>query len=453
MTRHPIQLTLPDLMARWKAEPLSFLQSEIILENDQPLGTQWDQWQETDFEGTIAHQNALILRPRGHDKTGMAGSMITHSLICGRAGQRIYSVAADQQQADLLLDDVIQKFRRNPRLARLIKTTAHSVTVSVTGSKYETLASDAPSAFGLRPDMLVVDELAEWPARGERLWQALWSASGKKPDVRTLIISSPGGQLLSKIRDMAVTESNWYTSERGQCASWISPTWLDQQRRSLPDHVFRRLHLGEWTTSEGMYLTGDEVQRIFRPWTTPIVAHTIGLDLGIARDRAVIAVLGVTQDGLAVVEKLFLYTPSRTARVDLQEVEADVITIAKQLGALVVADPWQAVLMSQRLGAHGVPTVEYTFSADGRKKLFARLLDVIRNDQLRALTHPELEKELMGLQIEEHGSGWRVDHQPGQHDDCVVAVCLALAGLEQMALPDPGGSWQDDAVGNFLDTW
>src|SRR5262249_52718699 len=123
---------------------MKFYAEEIILENNRPLGTQWDDWQREDYEGWISHQHSRLLRPRGHDKTGMAGSTIVYDLVTGARGMKIYSAASDQAQANLLLDDVIGKFRRNPRLAKLIKTTTNSVTLSATGSKFTTLAADAP---------------------------------------------------------------------------------------------------------------------------------------------------------------------------------------------------------------------------------------------------------------------------------------------------------------------
>jgi len=69
----------------------------------------------------------MLVRPRGHSKTGDIGALIVHALVCGRPGQQIYSAAAGRDQADLLLTDVVDKFRRNPRLAHLIRTTQHSV--------------------------------------------------------------------------------------------------------------------------------------------------------------------------------------------------------------------------------------------------------------------------------------------------------------------------------------
>ena len=72
------------------------------------------------------------------------------------------------------------------------------------------LASDAPSAYGLRPDWIAVDELAEWRTR--TLWDSLWSATGKRPRCRMLVISTAGWDRTSiawEVRSIAELETDW----------------------------------------------------------------------------------------------------------------------------------------------------------------------------------------------------------------------------------------------------
>jgi hypothetical protein len=133
--------------------------------------------------------------------------------------------------------------------------------------------------------------------------------------------------------------------------------------------------------------------------------------------------------GGVVVETLLSWTTRGSERVDLREVEDEVGRLARALGAPVILDPWQGVLMAQRLRAVGVDVVEYAFTGDGRRRLFGALLDLIRTGGLRSRPHDELRRELLGLEVQETAAGWRVDHRVGRHDDHVVAVALALAGL------------------------
>ena len=174
------------------------------------------------------------------------------------------------------------KFLRSPILAPLVKLTRTTLTVTATGSTLIVLAANAPSAYGLRPDMIVVDELAEWRRR-EAVGQ-LVERNRKRPRCRLLAISTAGWDQTSiawEVRQIAEREADWYFSTRGPCASWVSDTWREQQRRTLPPHVFARLHLNEWVTGVGAFLTSQEVDSIF------VEALPAGIDAqGESRPRA-----------------------------------------------------------------------------------------------------------------------------------------------------------------------
>ncbi len=132
---------------------------------------------------------------------------------------------------------------------------------------------------------------------------------------------------------------------------------------------------------------------------------------------------------MVVVEHLTLYAPTKATRVDLTMIEEEVEALATRYHCPVMIDPYQGIGLSQRLTQRGVLVREYVFSGDGRRKLFAGLLDCISTGSLRARPHETLRRELLSLEVKESQAGWRVDHRTSGHDDTVVAVGLALAGL------------------------
>src|SRR5262249_8459005 len=111
--------------------------------------------------------------------------------------------------------------------------------------------------------------------------------------------------------------------------------------------------------------------------------------------------------------------------------------LATKFGANIVLDPWQGALMAQRLRARGLTVEEQAFTAESRRKLFGTLLDLVRTGRLRCQPHEELRRELLGLEVEETASGWRVDHRVGRHDDHVVAVALACSRAAGASLTRP----------------
>jgi hypothetical protein len=203
--------------------------------------------------------------------------------------------------------------------------------------------------------------------------------------------------------------------------------------------VFARLHESRWVEGAGAFLLASEVDPVFTG-TLPEGAGpaAVGVDLGLARDAAVAAVARRHGDGLVVIEALETWTPRNGQRVDLQEVEDAVAVLAARTSAPVIADPWQGALMGQRLRARGVRVEEFSFTAEGRRRLFSVLLDLIRGSRLRSRPHEALRRELLGLEVQETSAGWRVDHRTGQHDDHVVAVALAAQHVApQFAVSGP----------------
>jgi hypothetical protein len=413
---------------------MAFRREAILLEDGRPFGEVIEPWQEEDFAGLDDphHRHAYLERPRGHSKTGDLGTEAVTELVVGPPGAQLYCAAADEDQAKLLHEDVAGKFGRSPLLGPLVKITRSEIVVKPTGSRLRVLAADAPSAYGLRPGWIAVDELAEW--RRRELWDSLWSATGKRRHCRMLVISTAGWDRTSiawEVRCIAEREADWYLSSRGQCATWIDPAWLAQQQRSLPPHVFARLHANQWVEGVGAFLLAAEVDRIFvdaLPEGTG--SRVLGLDIGLAKDRTVLAVVRPDwTTKLVVIESLETWAPRPGEKVDLQDVEATTAAVAETLRAPIVVDPWQGVLMIQRLRARGLEVIEQPFTAESRRKLFGTLLDLIRTGRLRCRSHDELRRELLGLEVQETAAGWRVDHRVGHHDDHVIAVALAVASL------------------------
>jgi hypothetical protein len=164
------------------------------------------------------------------------------------------------------------------------------------------------------------------------------------------------------------------------------------------------------------------------------VSARIGLDIGVSKDRSAMSVLeGNPETGVVAILALETWEPPKGGKVDLQDVEDTVAEVATALGADVVLDPWQGMLMAQRLRTRGIQVTEYPFTAESRRKLFGQLLDLVRNGRLKARPHAALRRELLRLEVTETASGWRVDHPRGGHDDHVIAVALACSAAARDA--------------------
>jgi hypothetical protein len=128
-------------------------------------------------------------------------------------------------------------------------------------------------------------------------------------------------------------------------------------------------------------------------------------------------------------------------RGDAVDVEVGVARLSRTFTAPVMLDPYQAVLLGQRLRAAGADVYEYPFTAESRRRLFGLLLQLVKDGHLRCFPHDDLRRELLSLEVQETSAGWRVDHRPGQQDDHVVATALAAHYLaETPPLPRPAAA-------------
>ena len=137
-----------------------------------------------DSDGPSMH---YLTRPRGGSKTtdGAALAVALH-LTDAPDGATSYVVAADADQAALVLDSVRGLLLREPGFRSSLRVERNRVVFLADGELSSTLTvvpADEASAYGLRPWLLIADELSNWPetpnARG--VWAAVISALPKMP--------------------------------------------------------------------------------------------------------------------------------------------------------------------------------------------------------------------------------------------------------------------------------
>lgn len=440
------------LAERWRQNPVAFVEDVLTHPDGRSYGRHLDPWQREDLEAALTSgKHVWWERPRGHSKTQDLAAVCLTQLVLGPPGSRLYLAATDQAQAALAFDSIRGFVTRSPMLRQVVRLLRHEAAVEATDSVLTVLPADAPGSWGLRPSLVGLDEFEAW--RGEtheEFFQALISALGKVPGARAIVALTAHWDRTSlawQMRERVKDDPAWIFSRRGQCASWVRPEFLEQQRRILPEHVFKMLHENEWTTAGAAFLTWEEIDAAFdaslREQASGYRGYCCGVDLGTARDRTAVAVLHREPDGTCVVDTMALWSGRPGARVDLSEVEAAILDLSRRFRPFTVClDPYQAILLGQRLKQQGITVEEYPFTQASRDRLFGILLQFIRNRKLKSYPHEALRQELAGLRWVEKAGVLRPDHAASGHDDLAVAVALALVRLSEssstVAAVDPG---------------
>jgi len=414
-------------------------------------------------------------RPRGGSKTtdnaGVAVVALAEQLPAGAQG---YAVAADRDQARLLISEMGGFIRRTEGLAGLLDVTDWRVTNTATGASITALPADGPSAYGLRPSIVFVDELCQWGSGGgpRTMWEAVFSSLGKVPGARLVVLTTAGdpGHWSRAIFDGAVVSPLWRVREVPGPLPWADVEVLEEQRRLLMPSAFARLHLNQWTAPEDRLTTVDDVRACVRSGESvlppvPGVRYRMALDLGLKSDRSVLTVAHAERDDEAtvvVVDAQHVWQGSRAQPVDIGAVEATVLEVSATYGgAPLVADPWQTAQLTQRLRAAGVRCEEFVFSSGSIGKLALTLYRLLREHLLDLPDDPELVDELVNVQLRETSPGvYRLDHADGRHDDRAVSLALVAHTLltsggsrrRRIVLPpDPDAAPVGVEVGERLD--
>jgi hypothetical protein len=387
----------------------------------------------------------FLTRARGGSKTSDLGAMAIAAMLAQLpARSRLYGIAADQDQGRLLVDSVSGFAARSPQLRGALKLDAYRVTATRSGSTLDVLAADAASSWGLRPDFLVLDELAQWGTTGtpRRIFEAVTTAVAKMPGARLAILTTAGdpAHWSRKILDHALSDPLWRVAEVPGPPPWIDRARLAEQRRRLTESSYRRLFLNQWVAAEDRLVSDEDLRRcvVLDGPLPPLLGrrYWIGLDLGVKRDRTVAAVCHgeslLRQPDAAVgvrvvLDRMEVWTPKRLRPVQLEEVERWLTEASRAYNsARLIFDPWQAVGMVQRLRSRGVLSEEFTFSSSSVGRLASTLHLLLRNQALALPDNPELLDELAALRLVEPSPGvLRVAHDPDRHDDRAIALGLA----------------------------
>ncbi len=400
--------------------------------------------------GTPYH---FLTRARGYSKTtDLAGVALAAMLTQLPERSRCYALAADRDQGRQLIDALEGFVVRTPILQGRLAVETWRVRVPETGTTLEVLAADAPSAWGLKPAFVVVDEIAQWAETpsSARLWEAVSTATSKVPTCRMVALTSAGDptHFSHDILEHAKADPLWRVHEVPGPPPWMSPERLEEQRRRLPASSFRRLFHNEWTASEDRLTNLEDLRACvkLRGPLEPSRSHRylMALDVGVRHDRTVAVIChgeiargeaGEPAGTRVVLDRMQSWQGDREHPLDFSGVEQWLLTAHKRYHAPpLVFDPWQALNLAQRLQEAGVVTREFSFNASSVGRLAVTLHNQIRSRLLALPDDPELIDELASVRLRETSPGvYRLDHDPSRHDDRAVALALAVTSI----LEDP----------------
>lgn len=233
-------------------------------------------WQREIVTGAFAAgvRTALVSLPRANGKTSLAAALALAELFVGPPSAEVLVVASDERQARITMSLARRMIELNPVLAERVHVYADKIRVPHNDSTLLPLPADPSALHGWDPSLLIVDELH---AVTEKVWEAVTSVSGKRPESTTLAISTPAASsdsIMWRLVEHGRTGEDpaFYLKEFSApngCATDDRAAWAEANpalgdflaedgmaaaRRTLREPVFRQLRLGQWVTGVDHWL-------------------------------------------------------------------------------------------------------------------------------------------------------------------------------------------------------
>ncbi len=486
--------TAPFDTGRYLRDRAAFRREQVVLPSGRLYGDVEEGWQrENVWEPWDSGRFNLVYveAGRGHGKSTLA-AMAAIEWCLFEAPAEVVIVAGDADQAGIILTIMARIIAANAYFAATFEVQRDRVTVPATGTTCRVLSSDALTNFGLggvaQTFVAICDELWVW--QRPELWEAIISSTGKVKRWRVLVLSNAGilGQstVAWKLRETARSgvdpEMHFWRAD-GPVASWVTPAWVDQQRRLLMPGAFRRLILNEWTEAASEFITPEEwdvlVAPLRAPWPDVRGGVVVGLDASRSAKRGAdtTAAVALRRDGqqTVLVAHRIWEPKGESGDIDLRTtVLPFLLELRTKYGQVQCHyDPYNMSTLAQMGRESGLLMVETPQTLPRQAEFTQALLDAIRARALIVYPCPDLRQHVLNATLIETARGVRLAKEKSSAKvDGAVALAMAVhaltsggAGMAHRTLevmtkmldlalgpvdPEPAGQPYDAAVQSLL---
>jgi hypothetical protein len=257
--------------------------------------------------------------------------------------------------------------------------------------------------------------------------------AGKRGDDPRMLFSWYGGDFTTDpaYADAATPEQRANPS----MASWTDEDYLDQQKKRLPSHKYRRLHLNLPGAPDGAAFSGEHVMAAIvehRLALPPDAAHRYFgfVDMsGGSNDDAVLAI--AHKDGARLVLDLVVSQSGSPPFNPRHAVAKFSASLKEYKCSRVVGDAYAGQTFRADFESHGI---RYEVSDKSKHEIYEDFEPLLTASEVELLDVPKLQEQLLTLVWR----GTKIDHQSGDHDDFANAAAgVALAANHQPMVITP----------------
>ena len=419
-------------------------------------------------DGTLRHRTALVGTPRKNGKSSWAAAIALEHLVFGPQGGEIYSCAADRQQAKIILNTVKDMVRLAPDLS-FLQTYRDTVYNPKNGTSYRALSSEAFSAEGLSPTLVLFDEIHAQPNR--ELWDVMQLGSGSRREPLLVGVTTAGVKTDSsgkdslcyglyqygrqvasgEIDDPTFFFSWWEATDAN--ADFRSPlTWREANPgfddivsaadfesviNRTPESEFRTKRLNQWVSVSDTWLPAGS-------WESCQLNRKVddGVDIVLSFDGSknhdATAIVGVTVEEnphIFVIKVWEKPTDSGTDwQVPIVEVEDEIRSACKRWQVVEIAcDPFRWSRTLQILDDEGLPILEFPQSASKMTPATTRFTEAVLNKTLTHDGDPRLARHIGNSVLKQDARGSRIAKESKASSRLIDLAIASVMGVERAA--------------------
>lgn len=413
----------------------------------------------------------LVLIPRGNGKTTLFAVLaLYHLLVVPNA--RVYIAAAATDQAKEMYEIIRDFVQDNAKLRQAVEYRPgfREIRYKRRNGMVKVLSSDAPKALGLRPTLVLIDELCAH--ENDELYENLKTALGKRPEAQLVTITTAGWdeeKVLFRMRQafrdrdgchrpkddprLLVSRNDAANSvmfewalephddianvdvlKSANPASFVTREFLAEELASpgLPKWTLARYHGNVWTPTFESWLPHGAWDACYDPDAEiPDGAEVFcGVDVGQVRDTSSLVLLHRREDGRWVV-KAEIWEP-RGEELDLKVVEQGVRDAADRFDVrLVVFDPWRFKRSAGLLEEEGLLMVQFDGNNARTVPASLRLYEAINRRELVHDGDRQLKRQIeSGVKMDTE-RGWRIMKSKAKlPTDALYALMIAFSLAE-----------------------
>lgn len=407
-------------------------------------------------DGERVYREALLGISRKNGKSTLSAVVGLYMLLAsGEHGPEVYAAAASRDQARIVFNQARDFVEASPKLRDWLSPQRNVIVCKANHGVFRVLASDGPLQYGLNPSGVVIDEL--WAHKDPELYWALTTGQGARQNPLVVNITTAGFdrgsiayQLYERGRELqdngglkamrrAGFYFKWYEApptvtvkdptgwQAANPSSWIRASDLSREAGRLPESVFRRLHLNQWTETEDAWIKAHEWDACKgSPVFDPERPFYMAVDVGVRRDSAAITWGQWWGDKLHVGQAIL--DPEEDRSFGVADIRSRVAHEARRLGQAksIDFDPWGFRESAEILAEMGLPMVEFPQNASRMSPASENLYELITE---RRLIHDgdriAREQVLAAVIAPTDRGGWRISKRKSlERIDYTVSLAM-----------------------------